>query len=247
VPDPHSTVLSRHSGTTHDDHEFSAARRSRDGFGGTLPAPSVAFINSDEGKEPTMNDRPLRLVVIIGSTREGRFGPTVARWFTGEAQQHADLDVDVLDLAEAALPDRLTGFADPPPPEVAAVAPRLAAADAFVVITPEYNHSYPAPLKTLIDWHLAEWQAKPVGFVSYGGMSGGLRAVEHLRAVFAEVHATTVRETVSFHGAWARFGEDARPLDELECSAAAKTMLDQLAWWADALRTARALRPYNAG
>ena len=89
--------------------------------------------------------------------------------------------------------------------------PRLAAADAFVVVTPEYNHSYPAPVKTLIDWHFTEWQAKPVGFVSYGGMSGGLRAVEHLRGVFAELHAVTVRDTVSFHGAWDRFGPDAPP------------------------------------
>lgn len=186
---------------------------------------------------------PLRLMVIIGSTREGRFGPTVANWFVGEARQRPDLDIDVLDLAEAGLPDRLTGYETPPPAEVAAVTPRLAATDAYVVITPEYNHSYPAPLKTLIDWHLDEWQAKPVAFVSYGGMSGGLRAVEHLRAVFAEVHATTVRETVSFHGAWARF-DGARPIEAAECAAAAKTMLDQLAWWGIALRDARAARPY---
>ena len=204
-------------------------------------------MDSDEGKTPTMADDRLRLVVIIGSTREGRFGPTVAEWFVGEAKQHADMDVDVLDLADSALPDRLTGFGQPAPPQVTAVAPRLAAADAFVVITPEYNHSYPAPLKTLVDWYGREWQAKPVAFVSYGGMSGGLRAVEHLRPVFAEVHATTVRDTVSFHGAWARFGEDARPLDEAECSAAAKTLLDQLAWWAVALRDARAARPYVTG
>jgi NAD(P)H-dependent FMN reductase len=204
-------------------------------------------MDSDEGKEPTMTDGRIRLVVIIGSTRGGRFGPTVARWFVEEARQHADLDVDVLDLADAELPDRLEAFGAPTPPAVAAVSARLAAADAFVVVTPEYNHSYPAPLKTLIDWHGREWQAKPVAFVSYGGMSGGLRAVEHLRAVFAEVHATTVRDTVSFHGAWARFGDAGRPVEEAECSAAAKTMLDQLTWWALALRDAREARPYITG
>jgi NAD(P)H-dependent FMN reductase len=204
-------------------------------------------MDRDEGKEPTMSDAGIRLVVIIGSTRGGRFGPTVAEWFVGEARQHADLDVDVLDLADAALPDRLEPFGSPTPPAVTAVSSRLAAADAFVVVTPEYNHSYPAPLKTLIDWYGREWQAKPVAFVSYGGMSGGLRAVEHLRPVFAEVHATTVRDTVSFHGAWARFGDGGRPLEEAECSAAAKTMLDQLTWWALALREARAARPYVAG
>ena len=189
-------------------------------------------------------DRPLRVTVVVGSTREGRFGPTVADWFVEEARQRADLAIDVLDLVDVALPDRLTGFGERQPPEVTAVTPRVASADAFVVVTPEYNHSYPAPLKTLIDWHMEEWQAKPVAFVSYGGMSGGLRAVEHLRGVFAELHAVTVRDTVSFHGAWARFGGDGRPTDAAECAAAAKSMLDQLVWWARALRDARSVRPY---
>jgi NAD(P)H-dependent FMN reductase len=194
---------------------------------------------------PTGEHR-LRVTVVVGSTREGRFGPTVASWFVEEARQRADLAVDVLDLADLALPDRLTGYGQPPPPEVAAVTPRLASADAFVVVTPEYNHSYPAPLKTLIDWYTREWQAKPVAFVSYGGMSGGLRAVEHLRGVFAELHAVTVRDTISFHGAWSRFGSDQRPIDAAECAAAAKSMLDQLVWWASALRDARAVRPYGS-
>jgi NAD(P)H-dependent FMN reductase len=192
----------------------------------------------------TTTDAPLRLAVIIGSTREGRFGPTVAEWFVEEASQHTDLAIDVLDLVDTALPDRLTGWGSPLPAEVTAVTPRLAAADAFVVITPEYNHSYPAPLKTFIDWHMQEWQAKPVAFVSYGGMSGGLRAVEHLRGVFAELHAVTVRDTISFHGGYARFDSDNRPIDAAECSAAVKAMLDQLTWWAGALREARATRPY---
>jgi NAD(P)H-dependent FMN reductase len=184
-----------------------------------------------------MDATPFRLVVIIASTREGRFAPNVANWFVEEARARADLDIDVLDLAEAELPDRLTGWGTPPPAAVAAVTPRLA----------EYNHSYPAPVKTLIDWHFTEWQAKPVAFVSYGGMSGGLRAVEHLRGVLAELHAVTVRDTVSFHGAWDRFGSDARPVDPAECAAAAKTMLDQVSWWAQALREARAARPYVTG
>jgi NAD(P)H-dependent FMN reductase len=192
-----------------------------------------------------MDSTPLRLAVVIASTREGRFGPTIGDWFV-EQVRGRDLELDVLDLADAALPDRLTGYGTPTPDAVAAVTPRLAAADAFVLVTPEYNHSYPAPVKTLIDWHFTEWQAKPVGFVSYGGLSGGLRAVEHLRGVLAELHAVTVRDTVSFHGAWDRFGPDARPVDPDGCAAAAKSMLDQLAWWARALREARAAHPYLA-
>ncbi len=115
----------------------------------------------------------------------------------------------------------------------------MAAADAFVVVTPEYNHSFPAALKHAIDLADAEWRAKPVGFVSYGGMAGGLRAVEQLRLVFAELHAATVRDCVSFHGARERFGADGRPKDPAGCGAAAKKMLDRLAWWAEALRAAR--------
>jgi hypothetical protein len=86
--------------------------------------------------------------------------------------------------------------------------PPIDAADAFVVVTPEYNHSYPASLKHAIDMAHGEWNTKPVAFVSYGGISGGLRAVEALRLVFAELHATTIRDTVSFHGG---AGSPARP------------------------------------
>lgn len=82
---------------------------------------------------------------------------------------------------------------------------RIAAADAVLIVTPEYNHSFPGPLKTSIDSLRDEWKAKPVGFVSYGGIGGGLRAVEALRLVFAELHAVTVRDTVSFHNPWSRF------------------------------------------
>jgi NAD(P)H-dependent FMN reductase len=183
----------------------------------------------------------LFLTIIIGSTRQGRFAPTVANWFAGQAGRRDDMTVDVIDLAEARLPDVLT---DKPTPEVTAITLRLGSADAFVVVTPEYNHSFPAPLKNAIDWHFIEWRAKPVGFVSYGGTGGGLRAVEQLRQVFAELHAVTVRDTVSFHGAWMQFDSDGRPKDPERYERAAQSMLDQLAWWGQALREARTQRPY---
>jgi NAD(P)H-dependent FMN reductase len=188
-----------------------------------------------------MSDNKILLSIIIGSTRQGRFAPTVANWFAGEARQRDDMTVDVIDLAEARLPDVLS---EKPGPEVAVITPRLAGADAFVVVTPEYNHSFPAPLKTAIDWHFKEWRAKPVGFVSYGGMSGGLRAVEQLRQVFAELHAVTVRDSVSFHSAWTQFDSEGLPKDSGRYERMAKSMLDQLAWWGNALREARTERPY---
>ena len=194
-----------------------------------------------------MSEAPVRVAVIVGSVREGRFGPVVADWLAGVAGDHGGFEVDVVDLAEPELPLALPAFGTVPSAavmaEIAKVTPRLLAADAFVVVTPEYNHSYPASLKNAIDWHRTEWTAKPVAFVSYGGMSGGLRAVEHLRAVFAELHAVTIRETVSFHGAHARFGPDGQPTDEA-AGVAAKVMLDQLGWWARSLTEARAARPY---
>jgi NAD(P)H-dependent FMN reductase len=188
-------------------------------------------------------DSPIRVAIIVGSTREGRFGPTVARWFAKQAEQRDDMIVEVIDLAEANLPAAYPKIFGP---AAQAYLARLDAADAFVVVTPEYNHSFPAALKQAIDLGKREWQAKPVAFVSYGGMSGGLRAVEHLRQVFAELHAVTVRNTVSFHNYPQQFDRSGRPLDPAGTGAAAKTMLDQLAWWAVALRHARAARPYAA-
>jgi NAD(P)H-dependent FMN reductase len=190
------------------------------------------------------DNNSLHLAIIIGSTRQGRFAPTVANWIAGRAIQRDDMCVDLIDLAEARLPDILSRE---PSSEVAAITPRLEEADAFIVVTPEYNHSFPAPLKTAIDWHFTAWRAKPVGFVSYGGIGGGLRAVEQLRQVFAELHAVTVRETVSFHGAWVQFDSDGRPKEADRHEKTAKTMLDQLAWWGISLRDARNQRPYVTG
>lgn len=185
----------------------------------------------------------LRLAILVGSTREGRLAPAVASWFAAEAGRRGDMTIDVIDLLEARLPETLSSERGP---AVAALSARLEAADAFVVVTPEYNHSFPAPLKTAIDWHSSEWRAKPVGFVSYGGRAGGLRAVEQLRQVFAELHAVTVRDAVSFHDVWTQFDAGGRPLDPEGALRAAGIMLDQIAWWARVLREARAARPYCA-
>ncbi|GAB2843043.1 NAD(P)H-dependent oxidoreductase [Streptomyces deserti] len=185
----------------------------------------------------------LHVTVVVGSNRHGRFGPVVADWLLDRIRGREDLVPDVVDVAEADLP---TSF-DRTPEAAAALAevsPKLARADAFVVLTPEYNHSFPAGLKNLIDWHFTEWRAKPVALVSYGGLAGGLRAAEHLRQVFAELHAVTIRDTVSFHNAGASFDDAGRLKDPSGPDAAAKAMLDQLAWWGWALREARERRPY---
>lgn len=189
-----------------------------------------------------MTDIPLNLAIIVASIRQGRSGHMVASWFQDEAAKHAQFKVDVVDLADNPPPLVLS---DQPPAGLAEVGRTLAAADAFVIVTPEYNHSFPASIKSLIDWHYTEWRAKPVGFVSYGGYACGLRAVEALRLVLAEMHAVTVRDCVSFGMYSSGFGDDGQPTDGEGSTTAAKVLLDQLAWWASALHDARAASPYQ--
>ncbi|WP_274914074.1 NADPH-dependent FMN reductase [Streptomyces sp. WZ-12] len=188
-----------------------------------------------------MSAERFTLAVLVGSTREGRFAPVITEWFTQHVgASHPHLLLDVIDLATVR-PYELR----PGSEEFLAYAKRVEQADAFVVITPEYNHSFPAPLKHAIDLLRSEWQAKPVGFVSYGGISGGLRAVEQLRLVFAELHATTVRETVSFALPAGPFDDEGHLHDPAPPAQAADALLRQLGWWAVALREARTARPYG--
>ncbi|MDJ1131042.1 NADPH-dependent FMN reductase [Streptomyces iconiensis] len=181
------------------------------------------------------DELPLRVAVIIGSTREGREGAGVAAWFTALARKRHGLALDVVDLADFHFPERLLAQ---PPPGIAEFTERLGAAEAFIVITPEYNRSFPASLKQAIDYGYDEWHAKPVGFVSYGSNSVGMHAVEQLRWVFTELHTVTVRDSVSF--------DLLRAHDPDGTGRSATAMLGQLAWWGHALRDARAARPYCA-
>jgi NAD(P)H-dependent FMN reductase len=185
---------------------------------------------------------PLKLALIYGSMRQGRFCDTVANWAANEIWSRNDFFLDVIDPDELGLPlrhgpDDYVALADLRRP--------LADADAFIVVTPEYNHGYPAPLKFLIDSAYREWRAKPVAFVSYGGISGGLRAVEQLRLVFAELHAVTIRDSVSFANPWTKFDGDGRLIDPDEPCKAMATLLARLRWWATILREARQVAPYG--
>jgi NAD(P)H-dependent FMN reductase len=183
---------------------------------------------------------PIRIGLIYGSTRKGRFCDTVARWAASEIRAQGHFTVDVIDPAEINLAEQQESTAKP------TLWQRMAACDAFVVVTPEYNHGYPAALKMLIDSVGAEWHAKPVAFVSYGGISGGLRAVEQLRLVFAELHAVTIRDSVSFASAWELFDGSGNLKQPERSQRSMATMLGRLRWWAAALRDARAAAPYTA-
>ncbi len=129
-----------------------------------------------------------RLNVIISSTRPGRVGDQIGAWFAGVARSGSDFDVYLIDLAEIGLP-----MLDEPVSAIDAVeyqnehtrrwSALTAAADAFVVVTPEYNRGYPASIKNALDFLFDEWNHKPVAFVSYGMTSGGMRAAAQLTDV----------------------------------------------------------------
>jgi NAD(P)H-dependent FMN reductase len=186
----------------------------------------------DRSRRKNLMELAVKVGLVYGSTRPGRFCDTVARWAAGQIAARAGFATETIDPAQTDSPG------------TSALQQRLAACDAFIVVTPEYNHGYPAPLKALIDSYGEEWHAKPVAFISYGGISGGLRAVEQLRLVFAELHAVTIRDSVSFAGAWEQFDSSGalRNPDRFERSM--NTMLRRLHWWAVSLAHARSTWPY---
>ena len=191
-------------------------------------------------------DDKIKVGLIYGSTREGRFCDKVGQWAAGQIADSGKFSLDVVDPAEPSLrtgreAERSSGDYR----ASASLRQRIAEADAFVVVTPEYNHGYPAPLKSLIDSIGIEWHAKPVAFVSYGGISGGLRAVEQLRQVFAELHAVTVRDSVSFAGPWNQFDALGKLLEPEQAQRSMTTLLKRLHWWGVALRHARGTVPYT--
>lgn len=175
-------------------------------------------------------DNPLKIGLVYGSARPGRFCDTVADWVAAGVRARGRFPLDPI---------------DPAAEDEAELVRRIEEADGFIVVTPEYNHSFPAPLKALIDAASHEWHAKPVGFVSYGGVSGGLRAVEHLRGVFAELHAVGLRDSVSFANAWEQFDEHGQLLHPQRAERSLAILLGRVEWWAKALRDARADRAYG--
>ncbi|TCO46358.1 NAD(P)H-dependent FMN reductase [Kribbella antiqua] len=175
-----------------------------------------------------MTVHPLRLALLTRNVDAGRFGTLVTRWFAREAERSDDFKLDLIDLSAVPL---------------AELPARIDEADAVVIVTAEYNHAYPGDLKTAIDAVRRPWYGKPVAFVVYGGRSGGLRAAEQLRLVFAELHAVTIRDTLGFHEAdFTAAGEPTDPTTP----AAASALLAQLAWWSRPLRDARTQSPYPA-
>lgn len=192
---------------------------------------------------------PLHVAVVVGSIRTDRFCTVPAGWIAEHVGRREGSEVDLVDLADYDLPADVGGN-DPEAPQpnsVASLGERLSRADAFIVVTPVYNRTYPASVKIAIDWFYSEWQLKPVGFVSYGGITGGLQAIDALRGVFTEFHAVPLRDSITFANFWEAFDHDGRPVDVEGTRQLADDFLDQLDWWATTLREARSSRPYPGG
>lgn len=186
--------------------------------------------------------RKPQIQVILGSTRQGRSGEQVAKWFTGLAAQRSDIDIELVDLRDFPLP-----FFDSPTspkrelsgdPSVQAWAAKVGAADGFIIVTPEYNYGYPAVLKNALDHLYYEWNDKPVGFVGYGGMAGGIRAVQQLRQVVVELGLLQTHAQVLIPRVFSAFDDDGQPLDAIH-EGTASTLLDEVSDWARLLQVKR--------
>ena len=183
------------------------------------------------------------LTVIIGSTRPGRAGLPIAEWFVERARKHGGFQVEVADLAEIDLPlldepnhPRLRKYTKQHTLDWSA---RIERADAVVFVTPEYNYGYPAAVKNAIDYLHEEWRDKPVGFVSYGGVAAGTRAVQQLKQVVTTLRMVPVVESVNipFHAQF--IDDDGRVHANDTMEQAADAMLDELARVESALRSLR--------
>jgi NAD(P)H-dependent FMN reductase len=191
-----------------------------------------------------------KLLVIVGSTRPTRAADHVVPWLAAKIARHEAFDPETADLRDWSLPifgehfGTIGDFSDPTysQPIVKAWNTKIKEADAYIVVTPEYNHSIPGGLKNAIDsvWVSFGFRNKPVAFVGYsGGIGGGIRAIEHLAHVFVEAEAVPLRSSVVIPAVTSAFGEQGQPVNPMT-DAAADVMLDDLAWWSAALEKARA-------
>jgi NAD(P)H-dependent FMN reductase len=186
----------------------------------------------------------LSLAIVIASTRPSRVGHVVGHWFVEHAREHGRFDIDPVDLAEIDLPlfneskhPRLRQYEHD---HTKAWSARVDAADAFVFVTPEYNNSTPPSLLNALDYLLQEWAYKPVGFVSYGGISGGLRSVQMTKVTVTTLRMMPLPDGVALPHFTTQIDKTTGafiPTDRNQRAATA--MLDELARWAEALRPLR--------
>lgn len=187
-----------------------------------------------------------RIGIVISSTREGRFGDKPATWILQLASQRDDMEAELIDLRDYPMPffdEAVSPFYAPPANEIARRwEAKVESLDGFIFVTAEYNRAPTAVLKNALDYAYREFNRKPAAYVGYGGV-GGARAIEQLRLINVELQMAPTRTGVhiaaaDFMGLW----QGGKSFDDIpHLNQAAETMLDELAWWARALKTAREL------
>jgi NAD(P)H-dependent FMN reductase len=198
-----------------------------------------------------------KLHIIVGSTREGRAAETVAQWVSRRAKEYGGFDVTLLDLRDWPLPmfaetmATIGDFANPTysEPIVRQWNRTIAEGDAFIFITPEYNHSFSGVLKNAMDSVIASWafRNKPAAFVGYSaGIVGGARAVEQLALVTIEAEMVPLRNTVLVSAVQSAF-DGTGQLTNPQSDVALAILLEDLAWWTDATVAARAAGELKPG
>ena len=185
----------------------------------------------------------LNVAVILGSTRPNRASEPIGRWVMEHAAKKEGWNAELVDLRDWPLPF----FNEPQPvmalngeysvPLAKEWSKKIASMDAFLIVTAEYNHGYPAVLKNALDYLYAEWCNKPVGFVAYGN-AGGARSVEQLREVAGELQMHDIREAVHVMAPWFAIKDDVFTQGEVYEKKLGMT-LAQLDWWAKTLKAAR--------
>ncbi len=194
---------------------------------------------------PTMQEK-IRIGVVIGSIREGRFGDKPAHWIADLLSNKEDVEVELLDLkdypllmfAEAVSPSKVLGAYGKP--DIDRWAEKIANTDGFVFVTPEYNHGYPASLKNNIDHLKKEWNKKPSAFVGYGTY-GAVRAVEQLRQVVIDVGLVPLKSAVHIVSPWDLLEANGSLKEKAFApnEGSADRLIEELIWWAQLLKNAR--------
>jgi NAD(P)H-dependent FMN reductase len=194
-----------------------------------------------------MSNQMLKIAIILGSTRPGRNGEAVSQWVYGITKKRIDIDFELVDIKDFNLPL----LDEPIPPSMGQYSKehtkmwsaKIDSFDAYVFVTAEYNHGIPGALKNAIDFLFKEWNNKVAGFVSYGGV-GGVRAVEQLRLVMAELKIATVRTQVqlSLYTDFENFTKfKPAPFQE----SAVNTMLEEVIAWGSALKELRTKKDHR--
>ncbi len=185
-----------------------------------------------------------RIGIVISTTRDARFGKTVAEWIFAMARTRSDLIFEIIDLVEYALPffnePRGPKYVKAGHPAALKWTEKLSMLEGFVFVTAEYNHSFPAVLKNALDFAYPEFVRKPAAYVGYGAL-GAARAVEQLRLVCIELQMAPLQTAVHVSGPdFAAGRQPGRNLREfVHLARAVDVMLEDLAWWANTLKAGR--------